>query len=249
MANYQYRIELNEPCHENWNRMTPNEKGRFCQSCSKTVIDFSQQTDTEIIRFIEANQGQLCGRFQPSQLNRMLVLQQNYTGNKSHFAYKLLTSLLLLNGIAANTATAQQVVPIVQAFDRSETPSPEDSCEAMVVKEKSAIVREILQKDSLPIEIKGKVLDERGQPVSYASIVIKGTNIGTPADVNGNFELKIPAKMLRKKVTLVCSSVGFEKLEKTIKIKDSANIQFDVRFELKMRFAVSGGFAVVKYKL
>ena len=42
-------------------------------------------------------------------------------------------------------------------------------------------------------EITGKILDENGQPLSGASVVIKGTKKGTSADVEGNF--RISAKM------------------------------------------------------
>lgn len=37
--------------------------------------------------------------------------------------------------------------------------------------------------------ITGKILDEAGQPVSGASITIRGTNSGTSADANGNFKI------------------------------------------------------------
>lgn len=35
-------IRIENPCHENWNLMSRNQKGRFCDSCNKTVIDFSK---------------------------------------------------------------------------------------------------------------------------------------------------------------------------------------------------------------
>ena len=35
------QLQLTKPCHENWNTMTANEQGRYCQSCCKTVVDFS----------------------------------------------------------------------------------------------------------------------------------------------------------------------------------------------------------------
>ncbi|HRD37580.1 MAG TPA: hypothetical protein PLC65_03020 [Bacteroidia bacterium] len=45
------KIEINKPCHENWDAMTPNEKGAFCLVCTKDVIDFSKQTLDEIKDF------------------------------------------------------------------------------------------------------------------------------------------------------------------------------------------------------
>lgn len=43
--------------------------------------------------------------------------------------------------------------------------------------------------------ITGTVLDEQGKPVIGATIVVKGTTIGTATDTEGNFSLKIPSDM------------------------------------------------------
>lgn len=53
--------------------------------------------------------------------------------------------------------------------------------------------------------IKGKVVDENGSPISSATIQLKGTNIGTKSDADGNFELaSVPANSV-----LQVSSVGY----------------------------------------
>jgi TonB-dependent starch-binding outer membrane protein SusC len=41
-----------------------------------------------------------------------------------------------------------------------------------------------------PIDVKGRVTDKDGNPLSGANVKIKGTNIGTTTDQNGNYELK-----------------------------------------------------------
>ena len=41
-------FEIKEPCHEDWSKMTRTEKGAFCQSCAKEVIDFTDKTGFEI---------------------------------------------------------------------------------------------------------------------------------------------------------------------------------------------------------
>ena len=38
-------IRIPEPCHEDWNKMTPDTNGKFCGSCQKSVFDFSNKTD------------------------------------------------------------------------------------------------------------------------------------------------------------------------------------------------------------
>jgi hypothetical protein len=82
-----YKISIPEPCSEDWNEMTPNENGRFCMSCSKTVVDFSSMLPEEIQHYFIQNQNEkICGRFKQSQLytitiqipNRVLYSQTNY---------------------------------------------------------------------------------------------------------------------------------------------------------------------------
>src|SRR5215217_3194401 len=63
-------ITIPVPCHENWNEMTPDEQGRHCHLCSKTVIDFTEKEPEEILRYLKTQQaGKVCGRFLTPQLN------------------------------------------------------------------------------------------------------------------------------------------------------------------------------------
>ena len=67
------KIVIDNPCHENWDAMSPNEKGAFCLSCQKTVIDFSIKTVDEIKNFfVELPQTEsVCGRFKEEQLDEI----------------------------------------------------------------------------------------------------------------------------------------------------------------------------------
>jgi hypothetical protein len=67
------KISINEPCHENWDKMTPNDKGAFCLSCQKNVVDFSNKTLTQIKDFFKkkSESESVCGRFDESQLDAL----------------------------------------------------------------------------------------------------------------------------------------------------------------------------------
>ena len=66
------KITIPKPCHENWEMMTPEEKGRFCSVCSKTVYDFTALSDQELINAFSDQEENVCGRFNEFQLNRDL---------------------------------------------------------------------------------------------------------------------------------------------------------------------------------
>ena len=59
------------------------------------------------------------------------------------------------------------------------------------------------------IVIKGQVLDEKGEPMPGATVIIKGTSIGTVTDVNGNFTVSAPDAT----VVLVVSFTGYKSQE------------------------------------
>ena len=57
------------PCHENWDAMKPESNGRYCDSCKKVVIDFTNKSNEEIADYLLQNSGKkLCGTFKNAQL-------------------------------------------------------------------------------------------------------------------------------------------------------------------------------------
>gem|GEM_PF-5331937 len=70
------RIDVPTPCTQSWNQMTPSADGRFCQHCTKNVIDFSGMSDQEVVRIISQSNGGLCGHYREDQLNRELVTER-----------------------------------------------------------------------------------------------------------------------------------------------------------------------------
>lgn len=68
------KINIPEPCNENWGSMTPNELGRFCISCQKTVVDFTNWSTPDIQNYFAKHYGQkVCGRFKNEQLSRINI--------------------------------------------------------------------------------------------------------------------------------------------------------------------------------
>ena len=63
------RISIPHPCNQNWNQMQPNEKGRYCNTCKLTVVDFTKMSNEEIKTYL-LNKSYVCGRFDCTQLDK-----------------------------------------------------------------------------------------------------------------------------------------------------------------------------------
>ncbi len=66
--------------------MTANEKGRHCASCNKTVIDFSDYTDKELVNFFKTMPEGICGHIPAYKLDTLLM---DGTKNRNPFFKKL----------------------------------------------------------------------------------------------------------------------------------------------------------------
>lgn len=103
---------------------------------------------------------------------------------------------------------------IREALEKCITPEGVD----FVIDEKTIILRRKAVVQAKPheipaaVDITGRIENEKGEPVSGASIVIKGTNTGASSDASGNFRLQTS----QGRVTLVISSVGYETKEVTV---------------------------------
>jgi len=77
----------------------------------------------------------------------------------------------------------------------------------------------ILQAQIQPEIIKGNITDTNGEPLIGVSVVIKGTNIGSITNADGNFTVESP----KKQVDLVFSYIGF--ITKEIKANSSEELK------------------------
>lgn len=81
----------------------------------------------------------------------------------------------------------------------------------IVVKPREADPQTDREQTPVFIPVKGKVLNEQGQPLAGASVSIKGSGTGTQTDAEGNFSIEAPEGSV-----LVVSYVGFVRKEITV---------------------------------
>ncbi len=79
--------------------------------------------------------------------------------------------------------------------------------------------------------IEGRITDQNGEPVSYASISITGTAIGTAADYNGFYRLIVSPS---DSIIVNFSAVGFSPFEKVVSVKRGEKVSVDVQLEIAL---------------
>lgn len=77
-------------------------------------------------------------------------------------------------------------------------------------------------RSAVPISgnVSGRVIDERGEGIPGATVLVKGTTIGTNTDQNGRYSITVPARSNR----LIFSFIGMNTEERTIN-SSSINVQ------------------------
>jgi hypothetical protein len=213
------QLKIAEPCHENWDGMTPVEKGKFCGSCQKEVVDFSNMSDQQLVAFFKKpSTGSLCGRFNSEQLDRDMEIPRKRIPWLKYFFQIAIPAFLLTikaNGQKGRPQIMGKIAPVCS--------KPLMGITVPVKNVKPGKPQEPAVKS-----IQGKIIDDSGNPVAYATVMIKGTKIGAAADELGNFNIDIKNAGTKQVagITLLVSSVGFESKEISIDTKISLiNVQ------------------------
>jgi CarboxypepD_reg-like domain/Secretion system C-terminal sorting domain len=247
------QLTIPKPCHENWDAMTPVEKGKFCGSCQKQVVDFSNMSDRLVAEFFKKpSTGSVCGRFMTDQLDRSIEIpKKRIPWVKYFFQFAIPAFLISIKAsaqktqgkIKVNTTVADTAkVPFPNQIIRMGTAVARPICtkplmgDIMITPIKKPLVDKIVKGDTILLPgvvvtavkneilmgkvsnypvvrvdtsvIKGKVVDEKGEPLPGVAVIIKGTRSGVAADINGNFSI-----IAKPQDILLASGPGLEPTE------------------------------------
>jgi TonB-dependent SusC/RagA subfamily outer membrane receptor len=199
-------LSIPEPCHESWQKMSPTEQGRFCNACAKEVIDFSSMTDQQVLNyFTTASNEKICGRVLSTQLDNPIV--RPVQPKKRLFWYWNYLVMFFMFFSKSNNVNAQTKGKVVAV------PLNNQSCTKTMGTMVAGVNVQQVKKT-----ITGKIKDDLGNNVSFATIRVKGTKIGTSADQNGlysivtdvNDELEISAVGYESKIFSLKSLTSFD---------------------------------------
>jgi hypothetical protein len=194
-------IIIPEPCHQNWDAMTPNEQGRHCNACAKTVVDATNLTDEEIWKKHEQNNNSLCLHI-PSE--RVTTLP------KTRFHQLKVAAVAALIGFWLTVK--QAVFAQTDSTINNKNKVPSDS-------------NQVIQK----MIINGIVSDsiDRLNVLAYCNISVLQNNQvigGGISNYEGKFSIAITGNFdTKEKLTLRCTSVGFKNAQTAFMPKDSIN--------------------------
>lgn len=113
-ANMSGIVQIPKPCHESWQAMHPQANGRFCDSCCKVVVDFTNFSNQEIVDYLQSkNNERVCGRFkkeqvkQPASTQIIQLKDRNKIWKLQQFAAALLLAFGSILFTSCNTSVSK----------------------------------------------------------------------------------------------------------------------------------------------
>jgi hypothetical protein len=258
----QLQLSIPTPCHENWDNMTPVQQGKFCGSCQKQVIDFSNMSDRQVAEFFKKpSTGSVCGRFMTDQLERDIEIPRKRIPWLKYFFQFVIPAFLV--SIRASAEKTQGQIR-VRTVTTDTTKRPLDVKVGMLSR---PICNRPLMGDTIitpvkyPIEtvkgeisnvvidqrnrtIVGKVTDEKGDALPGASITIKGTRTGVSVDNTGQFRI-----LAKTGNILVVSGAGLGTTEVVVGTGNTISIAVTRLIYKGQEVVVTAGMVMVKRPL
>jgi hypothetical protein len=222
------QIQIPRPCHENWNNMTPDQKGRFCGSCQKVVVDFTVMSDKELLDYISNLAGKhICGRFSTHQINTDIKA----TESRKRFSWAYIWNVLLASLLA--TETYAQGEPQIRNKPETHLPDVSPIPGTFAAKERDTVPDKMVQ---------GLILKSNtNESLQYASVSIKGTSKETMSNEKGEFRILVEDK---DSVILEIASLGYK--TQALAINKNSNV-VNVRVMMDEDTTELMGITVVAY--
>jgi CarboxypepD_reg-like domain len=215
-----FALSIPKPCHQDWNKFTPTTQGRFCGSCSKEVIDFTQWDTEKIKGYFSKPPRPTCGRFNVRQLK---TYSSPPASQRSWLPAPFVALLLLL---ASRPSEAQQ--------QREEPAQEQLDIRKQYSQSSDTVVRKLI--------VTGTVMDGSDKSnIPGVNVILKGTSQGTVTDGEGKFMITI--KDPKPSETLVFSFIGYVMVEREVSTatKNSVSVSMDADVQKLGETIVVGG--------
>lgn len=187
-------IQIDKPCSENFNTFIKTDKGGFCNSCKKNVVDFTKMNDQEILKYFSIEKNKTCGMFLESQLKNYPNANYSISKQKPNPFFSGIFGISLLSLLSFTNSYSQ-----------------EKTIKNEIVKEENIVSNKDYEKSDFDnkITVTGIISNEIG-PIIGANVYLKNYNISTQTDVNGKFTFP---KQLKIGDVLIVSYIGYKNKE------------------------------------
>lgn len=199
-TNEEPKLHIPNPCLKKWGKMLPNGKDKYCLSCKKNVYNFTNKTNEEITSFIDSKKGEIVC----GKITSNQISSKKKVYSISKIAAFLIPPFLILNG---KEAKSQDIKPFNSPTSYQDT----------------------IQTDS--ITISGKVIDkETKEPLPFAKIHLKKTDLKVVTDLDGSFNLNILKNNLPD--SLIVKNIGYTDLSFYLNSTEENNINIELEAEV-----------------
>lgn len=182
-------IQIEKPCEELWDKMHNIFEGKFCDLCSKKVLDLTQKSDEEILKILDESDGKICGKIFRHQSDRNLtsfektIINQENKKGYSRFVAGLAIAASL-TGIQTHAVTFEK--PLIE------------------ISENKAYNEKDLDKEKIAdpgFIISGKLLNsDTKKPIGNieVTLVTREKIFRVKTDQDGIYKMSVPDSYIRK---------------------------------------------------
>lgn len=132
------KFHIPEPCNENWNEMTPTEKGAYCKKCALEVTDFTKMSPFEIRDVLTEKfqkKERNCGHITQRQLTDVNDIGFYWKNEQQRFQSVWMVSLLAVFGLTLFSCQNTYTKELVSKMEDEANTLLQDSTEVDLKKE------------------------------------------------------------------------------------------------------------------
>lgn len=180
-------LKIKNPCEESPENMHEIPEGKFCDLCSKKVIDFSDLNNSEISKIVAENRDEkICGFFYKSPFKHPVKEVKEIPAYSEKKSFSAIAAGLALTAGIISSYPAQTKHPVKKELLASTKSAKQND-------------REKTKTDEGNFIISGTVISSDKQKpipatVSFVTILKVYT---TQTDKDGNYSLEVPKKILK----------------------------------------------------
>lgn len=170
------KIQMVNPCEEEWNSMTQVEHGRFCNLCNKAVIDFTRFSKSELADYFLKNPFPVCGRIHEFQSNVEIPIETKRQ-LKNFQLQKVAATAMTIFSLGGNGGAHAS-----------------NHLNARIENGSSFFKNQYSGKQNDTIVITGKVTNDLNEPLSNATVQFENKEYKT--NLNGEFSFIVESEDL-----------------------------------------------------